>query len=147
VEGNDIKAFAPIQQACLFEGVLASPPVKRVQKLRASKAVRQHEWNRYIGLWQAHEMPLKSLVDSVHRRGIGVEVYTCLPLGTEDAIDKWLFRKGVSVPIYHFEDINEIAAEMKYHSPSMRIHVATEEQAQVLGLRARVASPHREWVL
>jgi hypothetical protein len=29
----------------------------------------------------------------------------------------------------------------------MRIHVATEEQAQVLGLRARVASPHKEWVL
>jgi|TARA_Y100000296_G_C5077558_1_gene208168 hypothetical protein len=147
VEGNDIQTFAPIQQACLFEGVLASPPSKTITKMRASKALRQHEWNRYIGMWLPHEMPLKSLVDSVRRRGIGVEVYTCLPSGTEDAIDQWLFRKGVSVPVYHFDDITEIAAEMKYHSPSMRVHVATDEQAQVLGLRARVASPHSEWVL
>jgi hypothetical protein len=147
VEGNDIQTFAPIQQACLFEGVLASPPSKTVTKMRASKALRQHEWNRYIGMWLPHEMPLKSLVDSVRRRGVGVEVYTCLPSGTEEAIDKWLFRKGVSVPVYRFDDITEIAAEMKYHSPSMRVHVATDEQAQVLGLRARVASPHSEWVL
>ena len=147
MERNDIQTNAPIKQACLFEGVLAAPPVKSIQKMRAAKAIRQHEWHRYIGMWLPYEMPLKSLVDSVNRRGGGVEVYTCLTSGGEDAIDRWLARKGVSVPVYQFESIYEIHAEMKFHSPSMRIHVATEEQAQLLGLRARVASPHKEWVL
>ena len=147
MERNDIQSDAPIKQACLFEGVLAAPPVKSIQKMRAAKAIRQHEWHRYIGMWLPYEMPLKSLVDSVNRRGVGVEVYTCLTSGVEDAIDRWLARKGVSVPVYQFESIYEIHAEMKFHSPSMRIHVATEEQAQLLGLRARVASPHKEWVL
>ena len=147
MERNDIQADAPIRQACLFEGVLAAPPDKTIQKMRAAKAVRQHEWHRYIGMWTPYELPIKSLVDSVNRRGIGVEVYTCLTEGVEDAIDRWLLRKGVSVPVYQFENIYEILAEMKFHHPSVRIHVATEEQAQLLGLRARVASPHKEWVL
>ena len=147
MEDNDIHPEAPIKQACLFEGVLAAPPTKVTHRLRAATAVRQHEWNRYIGLWQPHELPLKSLIDSVLRRGVGVEVYTMLPVGADDAIDRWLARKGVSVPVYQFEDIHEISEEMKYHSPSMRVHVATEEQAHILGIRARVASPTREWVL
>ena len=147
MERNDIQANAPIKQACLFEGVLAAPPAGNIKKMRAAKAIRQHEWHRYIGMWTPYEMPLKSLVDSVNRRGVGVEVYTCLTSGVEGAIDSWLARKGVSVPVYQFENIYEIHAEMKFHSPSMRIHVATEEQAQLLGLRARVASPHKEWVL
>jgi hypothetical protein len=147
LEGNNIHPEAPIKQACLFEGVLAAPPTKVVQKMRAATAARQHEWNRYIGMWQPHELPIKSLIDSVLRRGVGVEVYTMLPAGADDAIDRWLFRKGVSVPVYLFADINEIREEMKYHSPSMRVHVATEEQARILGIRARVASPSREWVL
>ena len=147
MERNDIQANAPIKQACLFEGVLAAPPAGNIKKMRAAKAIRQNEWHRYIGLWTPYEMPLKSLVDSVNRRGIGVEVYTCLTSGVEGAIDSWLARKGVSVPVYQFENIYEIHAEMKFHSPSMRVHVATEEQAQLLGLRARVASPHKEWVL
>ena len=147
MERNDIQANAPIKQACLFEGVLAAPPAGNIKKMRAAKAIRQHEWHRYIGMWTPYEMPLKSLVDSVNRRGVGVEVYTCLTSGVEDAIDSWLARKGVSVPVYQFENIYDIHAEMKFHSPSMRIHVATEEQAQLLGLRARVASPHKEWVL
>ena len=147
MERNDIQANAPIKQACLFEGVLAAPPAGNIKKMRAAKAIRQNEWHRYIGMWTPYEMPLKSLVDSVNRRGVGVEVYTCLTSGVEGAIDSWLARKGVSVPVYQFENIYEIHAEMKFHSPSMRIHVATEEQAQLLGLRARVASPHKEWVL
>ena len=108
MERNDIQADAPIKQACLFEGVLAAPPVKTLQKLRAAKAVRQHEWHRYIGMWTPYEMPLKSLVDSVNRRGIGVEVYTCLHEGVVDAIDRWLARKGVSVPVYQFENLSLI---------------------------------------
>ncbi len=147
MERNDIQANAPIKQACLFEGVLAAPPATTLQKMRAGKAIRQHEWHRYLGMWTPYEMPLKSLADSVNRRGIGVEVYTCLYSGVEQAIDSWLARKGVSVPVFYFEDITEIRDDLKYHHPSMRIHVATEEQAQVLGLRARVASPHKEWVL
>ena len=147
MERNDIQADAPIKQACLFEGVLAALPTGNLKRMRAAKAVRQNEWNRYIGMWTPYELPIKSLVDSVNRRGIGVEVYTCLYPGVEDAIDRWLTRKGVSVPVYQFENIYEIHAEMKFHHPSMRIHVATEEQAQLLGLRARVASPHKEWVL
>lgn len=147
MERNDIQSDAPIKQACLFEGVLAGPPSKNVQKLRAAKAVRQNEWHRYIGMWVPYELPIKSLVDSVNRRGVGVEVYTFLSYGVEDAIERWLARKGVSVPVYQFENIYDLQAEMKYHSTSMKVHVATEEQAQLLGLRARVASPHKEWVL
>ncbi len=147
MERNDIQSDAPIKQACLFEGVLAGPPSKNIQKMRAATAKDEHEWHRYIGMWRPHELPIKSLVDSVNRRGVGVEVYTCLASGVEDAIDRWLARKGVSVPVYQFENIYELQAEMKFHSPAMKIHVATEEQAQLMGLRARVASPHKEWVL
>ena len=147
MEGNDISTFAPIHQACMFEGVLASPPSKTITKMRAAKALRQHEWNRYVGLWQPHEMSIKSLVDSVHRRKIGVEVYTLIHEGMVDAIDGWLYRKGVSLPVYYFPDLATLSEDLKYHHPSLVVHVSTQEQAQAIGIKAKVSNPGREWVL
>ena len=147
MEGNDIQTFAPIQQACMFEGVLASPPSKTSTKMRAVKALRQHEWNRYVGLWQPHEMSIKSLVDSVRRRKIGVEVYTLIHEDMVDAIDGWLYRKGVSLPVYYFPDLATLSEDLKYHHPSLVVHVSTQEQAQAIGIKARVTDTFREWVL
>jgi len=147
VESNDISTFAPIQQGCIFEGVLASPPTGTVAKYRASKASRQHEWHRYIGLWVPHEMPIKSLVDLVNRRRIGVEVYTLLPPGAADAIEGWLFRKGVSVAVLPYDSLSVLADDLRYHHPSMVVHVANEDQARMIGVKARVVRPDGTWVL
>ena len=147
MESNDISTFAPIQQGCVFEGVLASPPTGTVAKYRASKAARQHEWNRYIGLWSPHEMTIKSLVDLVNRRKVGVEVYTTLPPGAADAIGGWLFRKGVSVAVLSYESLRVLADDLRYHHPSMVVHVASEEQARMVGIKARVIRSDGTWVL
>lgn len=147
MESNDIQSDVPIRQGCVFEGVLAYPPDKYLQKAKSVRAVSKKDWKTYINLWKPYDLPLKSLVDSVRRRGVGVEVYTCLHEGVEEAIDTWLVRRGVSVPVYYYRDMADLAESLIYHNPSMRVHVASEADARIVGLKARVASPHREWVL
>ena len=145
MEGNDITTSAPIKCGCLFEGVLANPPKGVVTKMRAATAARQHEWHRYIGLWDPSELAVKSLVDMVNRRGVGVEVYTLQPENVADAMERWLSRKGVSVPVLPYDTLSHLSDDLKYRSPSMIVYVATEDQANDVGVKASVVYPGKAW--
>jgi|APSaa5957512493_1039668.scaffolds.fasta_scaffold02998_6 hypothetical protein len=147
MESNDISFFVPIQQICMFEGVLAHPPIKKIAKLRAARMKAKGDWKAYIGMWEPYELPLKSIIDSVRRRGIGVDVVTLMGDEAAEAIDSWLFKRAASVPVLGYSSMRDFSDSVKYHNPSTVIHVGTEEQARIVGIRARVASPEREMVL
>lgn len=144
MEGNDLAPYAPIQQATLFEGVLASKPVG-LRKVRYRLSSRSNDWASVIKQMTPNDLPIKSLVDCVNRRGIGTVVYTFLPPDAVDEIDRWLLRKGVSTIVESYPDVEALAYDLRFNRSVHVIYVETQEQQSIIGIRATVVGSERSW--
>lgn len=147
MEGNDLLPYIGISQATMFEGVLASPPSGVVDNLKYKRLVSKGDWAQAIRMWTANDMPIKSLADCVNRRGIGTEVYTYLPYEAVDAIEKWLVRKGISVPVYQYQNVADLLSEFRIHRGVRVLYTANYDEACLIGPRATVVSPSQAWII
>lgn len=142
MEGNDISFDSPISQATIFEGVIASPPGSSPKYL-LSKA--RSDWNSTIRLWKPNDKPLRSLVDCVNRLGIGTDVITFLHPEAEEPIYQWLVRKGVSTTVLWYPSVHEYKEDVQYNMGLKVVYVAEQEDAKILGMKARVVGPNTVW--
>lgn len=142
--GNDLAPYAPIQQAVLFEGVLANYPTG-VKSIRSWFASKSKDMPTLISNMKPNELPLKSLIDSVNRRGIGTIVYTLMPTDAVTEIERWLVRKGVSLSVEAYPDIETLAEDLKYNRSVHVIYVASQEQQSIIGIRSTVLGSERSW--
>lgn len=148
MQGNDISSFIESRQGTMFEGVLATPPVGKsfkVLKERMFTGDTEESWEQRLKLWTPATMPLKSLADHVNRLGIMTEVYTFLSENAVDPINKWLVRKGISVPVYYYSTVAELAFDLSFNRSIRRVFTASAEDAQVLGIRSTVVTSERAW--
>jgi hypothetical protein len=142
--GNDIQEYAPISQALVFEGLLATPPTGASKALELLRR-RKNDWDGVLRTWTVNELPLKALSDSINRLGLGTDIYTFLDPEAPDAIDKWLMRKGVSTPVYFYESPEMLEYDLRFQRAVRVVYTSDEEVAKVLGFRAQVVSPDRAW--
>lgn len=139
--GNDIRDFHDVGQGVIFEDLLASPPPKRIFQ-RAGD-----DWDKELRKWKAHELPLKALVDTSDRLGISTEVYTFLGDAAGDAVDRWLGRKGISLPVFVYDNVEELAYDLRFKRSMRTIYVPDQEQALTIGLRAQVVDSKKAWTI
>lgn len=139
MQGNDIASFNQIGQGVVFEELLASPPIRRFFN-RFDK-----DWHKELRRWKVNELPVKALIDTSDRLGIDTEVYQFLHEEATTAIEDWLHRKGVSLPVYYYTNIEELAYDLRFKRSVRTIYVPTQEQAQIIGLRATVVDPKKAW--
>jgi hypothetical protein len=144
MEGNDLLNYDTRGFGIVFEGLLASPPERTLRSVFRSQVPN---WERDIHRWKANELPLKSLIDTSSRLGIGCEVYTFLSEDAVDPIERWLSRKGVSVPAFYYEDATYLEYDLRFNRSIRTILVPTDELAQIIGIRARVTPTDRGWML
>lgn len=139
MQSNDIGNFNNIGQGVVFENLLASPPERRFFQ-RAG-----NDWDKELSKWKPHELPLKALVDSSDRLGVDTEVYTFLGIDAVDAIDRWLGRKGISLPVYGYSNPEELAYDLRFKRSVRTIYVPEQEQAIIIGMRACVTDSKKAW--
>lgn len=141
MQGNDIATTADIGQGVIFEGLLASPPQRRLFSWQGG------DWSKELRKWKANDLPLKALIDTSDRLGVNTEVYHFLGDDATSAIETWMSRKGVSVPVYGYTNVEELAYDLRFKRSVRTIYVPTQEQAQVIGIRATVVDPKKAWTL
>lgn len=141
MQGNDISVGMDVGQGVIFEGLLAVPPDKKYGLFKRTTETGE----KYIRDWKPNELALKALIDTSDRLGVSTEVYTFLPFAED--IESWLFRKGVSLPVFHYTNIEELAYDLRFKQSIRRILVPTSEQATVIGMRATVVDPQKAWTL
>lgn len=143
MQGNDIAPFADARQGTMFEGVLALPPTSLKHKVR--ERLTSLTWEQRIEVWTPCTMPLKSLSDCVNRLGIATDVYTFLSPDAVDPIEKWLIRKGISVPVFYYENVGELAYDLSFNRAVRVVYTSEHEDAKVLGMRATTVSSEHAW--
>ena len=141
MQGNDISLGIDAGQGVIFEGLLAVPPDKKYSIFKRNNEISE----KYIRDWRTNELALKALIDTSDRLGVSTEVYTFLPFAEE--IESWLFRKGVSLPVYHYKNIEELAYDLRFKRSVRTIYVPEQEQASIIGLRATVVDNKKAWTL
>lgn len=141
MQGNDISVSFDEGQGVIFEGLLASPPPKSFNIFKRTNDITE----KSIRSWRPNELALKALIDTSDRLGVSTEVYTFLPFA--DEIESWLFRKGVSLPVYYYTSVEELAYDLRFKRSIRRILVPTQEQATIIGLRATVVDPQKAWTV
>lgn len=140
--GNDISEYWTTGQGVIFEGVLATPS----DSLTARFYKQRNNWERYIQSVIPHELPLKAMIDSATRLGIATDVYTFIDPQAVDPIEKWLDRKGISIGVQYYTNVDELAYDLKFQRSIKTIYVATQEQASSIGLRAHVVDKKKAWI-
>lgn len=143
--GNDIQSYDDTGYGVVFEDLLASPP-DGLKALGSALFQARNNWSRVLTTWTPNDLPLKSLYDTTTRLGIGAEVYTFLHPEAVDAIDAWLQRKGMSLPVLFYTTIDELAYDLRFKRSIRTIFVPHKDQAMTLGIRATVTSPNSAWV-
>jgi hypothetical protein len=146
MQGNDIQSYDYIGYGVIFEDLLASPP-DGIKSLGTALYKNRNNWERVIEMWSPNDMPLRALSDSTNRLGIGAEVYTFLHPDASLAIEKWLSRKSISVPVEYYPKIEDLEYDLRFKRSVRTIFVPHKEQASVLGIRATVTSSTSAWVL
>ena len=109
--------------------------------------VRRGEWDKALKLWKPNDLPLKSLIDSIGRRGIDTAVVTFLPEEAVEPIYRWLIRKGVSCTVNSYDSPEHYESDLRYDRGIKVVYVPSKEIAYVLGMRATVVSPASAWSL
>lgn len=142
MEGNDISATSTLEQATIFEGVIASPPPASARYLLAKA---KGDWEAMIAMWKPNDLPMRSLSDCVNRLQIGTDVITFLSPDAVEPIYSWLVRKGVSTPVIWYPSATEYYNDVRYNMGLKVVYVANEEDASIIGMRARVVSPATAW--
>lgn len=137
--GNDIADFHDVGQGVIFEGLLASPSPRRFYQRP------DPDWDKELRKWIPHDLPLKALVDYSDRLGINTEVYTFLGDDAVTAVENWLLRKGVSLPVFNYDSVEELAYDLRFKRSLRNIYVPQQEQAAVIGIRATVVDNKKAW--
>jgi len=141
VQGNDIAPTTHKHIACWFEDLLMfvkDEPEKR-RLFRKDKTLSESEWvQSEVRKWKVNDMPLKSVYHMVNQLDLGVEVYTYLEPELADAAEHWLARKGISVTVYPYEDIESLRDDFKYNRDVHTLFTPYEQDAAMLGIRATV---------
>lgn len=146
MERGDIGSYTVSSQACVFEDLLAERPTGAAA-LKEKFYARRGEWDKALKLWKPHDLPLKSLIDSVNRRGIDTSVITFLPNEAAEDVYRWLVRKGVACTVNAYESPEDYEADLRYDRGIKVVYVPSKEIAHVLGMRATVVSPMSAWSL
>lgn len=146
MERGDIGAYFVTGQACIFEDLIAERPTGAAA-IKEKFYAKRGEWDKAMKLWKPNDLPLKSLIDCVERRGIATAVITFLPQDALSAIYKWLLRKGVSCTVEAYETPSDYEMDLRYDRSVKVVYVPTKEIAYVLGMRATVVSPNSAWSL
>jgi hypothetical protein len=144
MEGNDLINYDVRGYGIMFEGVLATPPDPKLLDVIRK---RRDGWDKIIPRWHANELPLKSMIDTTNRLGIGCEVYTFLSPDAVDPIDRWLIRKGISVPVSYYEDAKFLEYDLRFNRSIRTVLVGNQDDAMILGMRARVTASDRGWMI
>jgi len=144
MQGNDLASYAPISQATLFEGVLASKP-EGLAKAKAQFAYVANNWERYISLWKPNEIPIKHAIDLTNRYQVGIVVYTLLPEYLVDSIEKWLMRRGMSTAVTAYATIEDLASDLKFFPSIQKVYTSDEEQARIIGFKSTVVTTKTAW--
>jgi hypothetical protein len=148
MEGNDLLPYSAAAQAAVFEGLIAHlPDLGFLTKSKYSRAYKAGKWEEVLHFWVPHEIALKSLIDSVNRRGIRTDIYTFFPADAVDAVYAWLVRKGVHTAVYSCEGVEEIKSDLKYNFGIRRVFVADENLAKEIGMRATCVTPKTQWLV
>lgn len=142
MEGNDIFPVSTLSQATIFEGVIASPPPVSAKYLLAKT---RGDWEAMIPMWRPNDLPLRSLSDCVNRLQIGTDVITFLSPEAVEPIYNWLVRKGISTPVIWYPSATDYYNDVRYNMGLKVVYVANDEDAAILGMRARVVSPATAW--
>lgn len=142
MERNDIASISTLEQATIFEGVIASPPPVSPKYLLAKT---RNDWDKIIPMWVPNDLPMRSLSDCVNRLGIGTDVVTFLSPDAVEPIYQWLVRKGVSTPVMWYPSATEYYNDVRYNMGLKVVYVADQEDAAIIGMRARVVSPATAW--
>lgn len=145
MERGDIGSFSVLAQACVWEGVLATPPEGLSKKARYKLAERSSDWETAIQLWKPLDIAVKSLVDCVNRLNIGTDVVTFLHPDAADPIYRWLLRKGVSTSVTYYPSSEEYSIDLRYNRGIKTVYVATDEDASIIGFRSHVVQPNTAW--
>jgi hypothetical protein len=141
MQGNDIGSFSDVGQGVIFEELLASPPPKRLFNRTDS------DWDKELSKWKPHDLPLKALIDTSDRLGVSTEVYTFLGTDAVDAIENWLLKKGISLPVFSYANIDDLAYDLRFKRSVRIIYVPDQEQAAAIGMRATVVDNRKAWTL
>jgi hypothetical protein len=144
--GNDIQSYDYIGFGAVFEDLLATPPAG-IKSLGKALYQARNNWERVIELWKPNDMPLKAMYDTTNRLGIGAEVFTFLHPDAVPAIEQFLFRKDISVPVIYYKTVEDLEYDLRFKRAIRTIFVPHKEQASVLGIRATVTPPTSAWVL
>lgn len=147
MQGNDIATWAPIGQAAVFEGLLASPPSGGLSAVRNWIARRNEDWDSALVHWRPNEIALKSMIDMVNRRQITTGVYTFLAADACDAIERWLLRKGVVTLCTYYTSVESLAEDLIYDRSIHVVYTPSAEMARTLGIRATAVTPSTVWTL
>lgn len=142
---NDIQSYDDVGYGVVFEELLASAP-DGFKGIGSALYQARNNWERVLRLWNSNDLPLKSLYDTTHRLGIGAEVYTFLSEDAVEAVDNWLQRKGMSLPVYYYKTVNDLEYDLRFKRSVRTIFVPHQEQASILGIRATVSSTTSAWV-
>jgi len=87
------------------------------------------------------------LIDTSDRLGIDTEIYTFLGEDAVEPIESWLVRKGISLPVYSYTDIKELAYDLRFKRSVRTLYVPEQEQAAIVGIRAQVVDSEKAWVI
>lgn len=146
MEAGDIGVSSRIGQACVFEGVLASPPIG-VALIKEKYHIRRGSWDDALKLWTPNELPLKSLIDSSERMGIATDIITFLDADATEPMYRWLVRKGIHLAVVHYDTPELYAEDLKFNRGIKVVYTPNKEIAYTLGMRATVVSPKSAWRL
>lgn len=144
MERGDIASGGRIGQACVFEGLLALRPTGGAL-VRERFHERNGNWGKAFSLWQPGDKALRSLSDQSNRLGIATEVITFLNSEAVEPIYNWLLRKGIACPVIHYESVEAYEIDLRYNRSVSIIYVPLDEQARILGMRAKVVDSTTIW--
>jgi hypothetical protein len=144
MEKGDIYSYTVFGQACVFEDLLAERPTGAAA-IKEKFYIRRGDWEKALKLWKPNDLPLKSLIDAVERRGINTAVITFLPGEAVEEIYRWLLRKGVSCTVTDYASPEDYEADLRYDRSIKVVYVPSKEIAYVLGMRATVVSSNTAW--
>lgn len=141
MEKGDIAPTTHKHIACWFEDLLITrqeEPQKR-RLFRREKELTDDEWvKQEVRKWRVNEMPLKSVYHMVNQLDLGVEVYTYMEPELAEAAEHWLARKGISVTVYPYDDLEMLRDDFRYNRDVHTLFTPYEDDAAIIGMRATV---------
>lgn len=144
MERGDIASGGRIGQACVFEDLLAIRPTGATL-IREKFHERNGNWDSALKLWKPGDKALRSLSDKSNRLGIATEVITFLSSDATEPIYNWLLRKGITCPVIYYENVEDYEVDLRYNRSIHIVYVPLDEQARILGIRAKVVDPTTIW--